>query len=116
MKTKPSALFKRQIALPSDHGSWVFLFSPLLIGLFASEAWDMRGTVFLLLCLSAFLIRQPISIAIKILSGRKSKKDMPAAIFWTAFYMVFVLISLGYLIVEGFFFIAYLAGYIKLPY
>jgi hypothetical protein len=109
MKIKPSAIFKRQIALPSDHGSWVFLLSPLLIGLFAGDAWDIRGTVFLLLCLSAFLIRQPISMVIKMRSGRRSQKEMPAAIFWTFLYLVFVLIFLGYLIVEGFFFIIYLA-------
>jgi hypothetical protein len=28
-------IFVRHIALPQDHGSWVFLLSPLLIGLFA---------------------------------------------------------------------------------
>ena len=28
--------FKKQIALPQDHGSWVFILSPLLIGIFVS--------------------------------------------------------------------------------
>ncbi|MBK5108482.1 MAG: hypothetical protein JJE12_10125, partial [Anaerolineales bacterium] len=35
-----SKLFLRHVALPSDHGSWVFLLSPLLIGLFAGDSWS----------------------------------------------------------------------------
>jgi hypothetical protein len=33
-------LFRRQIALPQDHRSWVFLFSPLLIGLLAGKTFS----------------------------------------------------------------------------
>ncbi len=32
-----SFLFRKQIFLPQDHGSWVFILSPLLIGLFAGK-------------------------------------------------------------------------------
>jgi len=34
------SLFNRQIALPQDHGSWVLILSPLLIGIFASRAFS----------------------------------------------------------------------------
>ena len=33
-------LFNKAIALPNDHGSWVFVISPLLIGLFAARRWE----------------------------------------------------------------------------
>ncbi len=33
--SKKTSLFVQHIAVPQDHGSWVFIFSPLLIGIFA---------------------------------------------------------------------------------
>lgn len=89
-----SALWQRHIALPQDHGSWVFLLSPLLVGLFAggklntSMYWLMLGAV------SAFLIRQPITIWIKVISGRRARYDLAAAVFWVGVYAVFGLIAL----------------------
>jgi hypothetical protein len=109
MKSNLSSLFKRQIAIPSDHGAWVFLLVPLVIGLFAGNGWNINGFMFLFLCLGAFLIRQPISVAVKAYSGRRSRKDLPAAIFWTTIYLIMVLMLFGYLILQGFYFISYLA-------
>ena len=34
-------LLDRHVALPGDHGSWVFLLGPLLIGLFAGGRWSI---------------------------------------------------------------------------
>lgn len=34
-----SGLLRRHVALPPDHGSWGFLATPLLIGLFAGGRW-----------------------------------------------------------------------------
>lgn len=36
MTARLRSIFRRHIALPQDHGSWVFILSPLLIGLFAA--------------------------------------------------------------------------------
>jgi hypothetical protein len=109
MKYKSSSLFKRQIAIPSDHGSWVFLLVPLVIGLYAGNGWDINGLMFLFLGLSAFLVRQPISMGIKAYAGRRSRKDLPAAIFWTVIYLIIALILFAYLLLQGFYFISYLA-------
>jgi hypothetical protein len=94
--------FRRQVALPIDHGSWIFLLSPLLIGLVAGGTWNMGSYFIILIAFAAFLIRQPITTIIKIASKRRLKTDLPAAIFWTIIYAVFLLvgamvfISLGY--------------------
>lgn len=90
-----SQYFRRHIALPTDHGSWVFLFSPLLIGLFAGNNWA-TGTPFLIIgAVAAFLIRQPITIAVKVYSDRRSKSDLPAAWFWISAYAVIGILAVA---------------------
>ena len=79
-------VFRRQIALPQDHGAWVFLFSPLLIGLFAGKTFSIASVVLIIAALAAFLLRQPVSILVKVYSGRRPKRDLPAARFWTLAY------------------------------
>lgn len=95
-------MFKRVIALPQDHGSWVFLLSPLLIGLFIGGAITLASVVLILTALAAFLLRQPLSIAVKVWSGRRARSDLRLALFWAALYggvllsLVFWLILLGH--------------------
>ena len=56
-----SSYFRRQIALPQDHGSWVFLLSPLLIGLFTGGQFSAASAALIVAALAAFLIRQPLT-------------------------------------------------------
>jgi hypothetical protein len=104
-----STIFKRHVALPSDHGSWVFLLSPLLIGLFAGESWSLASVYLIIAALAAFLIRQPTSIAVKAYSGRRSKRDLPAAWFWMGFYGLIALLALAGLISHGYAYLLILA-------
>ena len=76
----------RHIALPQDHGSWVFLLSPLLIGTFAGGEWSIATVFLIVAALSAFFMRQPIIVAIKAYSGRRSRRDLRAAGFWAVIY------------------------------
>jgi hypothetical protein len=106
-KYTPYSVFVRHLALPQDHGSWVFLLSPLLIGLFATKNWSIV-TFYLILCsLSAFLIRQPVTIAVKAYSGRRSRRELPAAWFWIVVYGLIASCGLAGLILLG-------SGYILL--
>ena len=97
-----SSYFRRQIALPQDHGSWIFLLSPLLIGLFAGGQFSAASAALIVAALAAFLIRQPLTILIKVYSKRRSDRDRPAALFWSVVYAsigliaMLVLIWLGY--------------------
>lgn len=101
---------KRQIALPQDHGSWVFILSPLLIGFFAGGFFNYASFNLLIAAMSAFLIRQPLTVAVKALSGRRSAADLPAAWFWVLVYGVISALALVGLILEGFGFVLYLAA------
>jgi hypothetical protein len=95
-----SPYFRKQIAIPQDHGSWVFILSPLLIGI-ALGGWS-NGMLFLVLSVTAgFLIRQPMTIWIKTLSGRRSERDKPAAIFWSVIYALLGLAGILGLVLAG---------------
>ncbi len=102
-------LFLRHVALPSDHGSWVFLLSPLLIGLFAGESWKTADLYLIIAALAAFLVRQPVTILVKVYSGRRGRRDLPAARFWIGVYSFIAALGLLGLYLEGFAFIFILA-------
>jgi len=107
--TKRASLFRSQIALPQDHGSWVFILSPLLIGLFVSGSFKPASINLIIAAMGAFLLRQPVSMAVKAYAGRRSRADLPAARFWMLIYGVVILLALAGLVLEGYFYILYLA-------
>ncbi|GAB4531799.1 MAG: hypothetical protein Fur0018_20050 [Anaerolineales bacterium] len=105
-----STLFLKHIALPQDHGSWVFLFSPLIIGLLAGGAWRTDTLLLILAAVCAFLIRQPLTTAVKVYSGRRSRRDLPAARLWTAVYALAGGGALALLLLHGHTYLLYLAA------
>jgi hypothetical protein len=108
-KVRNQNLFLRHVALPSDHGSWVFLLSPLLIGLFAGGNWSISSFYLIVTSLAAFLVRQPVTILVKVFSGRRQKRDLPAAWFWIGVYSLIGFLGLLGLVSQGFTFIFILA-------
>jgi hypothetical protein len=102
-------ILKKHIALPQDHGSWVFLLSPLLIGLFASGGWGVASFYLIVACMAAFLARQPLTVVIKVYSRRRPQRDLPAAWLWTAVYGLAGLAGLAGLISMGHIYLVYLA-------
>jgi len=104
-----TSYFRRPIFLPQDHGSWVFLFSPLLIGLFLGGNFLSGSLSLVIASIAAFLIRQPITIAVKVYAGRRPKTDLPAARVWIVAYGILILIALIGLIQAGFSYLLLLA-------
>lgn len=101
--------FRKIIALPQDHGSWVFILSPLLVGLFAAGRLSLDSLCLVLAAMAVFMLRQPITVLVKALSGRRARTDMPAAWFWIAVYASMAGACLLYLTLHGFFYILLLA-------
>lgn len=101
--------FKRQIALPQDHGSWVFILSPLLIGVFAGGTFRNPSLYLVIAAMSAFLIRQPVTVIVKAMSGRRSAADLVHARFWLLVYGILAAAALTGLILSGYTYILYLA-------
>jgi len=100
---------RKQIYLPQDHGSWVFVFSPLLIGLFAGGGFDISSLYLVAGVLAAFLIRQPVTIAVKAWTGRRPRADLSAARVWIFVYGAVILLALTGLIANGFGYLLVLA-------
>jgi hypothetical protein len=109
LKAFPQTILKRHIALPQDHGSWVFLFSPLLIGLFTAGHWRAGTAPLIIAALAAFLVRQPVTVAVKVLSGRRARRELPAALFWGVLYAGVGLAMLAWLIGLGWSYLLILA-------
>ena len=101
--------FKKQIAIPQDHGSWVFIFSPLLIGIFAGGSFTLSTFNLILAAMSAFLIRQPMTVIVKAYSGRRPKSDLAPARFWVLIYGSIAALALLGLILQNFSFLLILA-------
>ena len=98
----------RQIALPQDHGAWVFIFSPLLIGLFAG-GWVSASAWLVLGAMAAFLIRQPMSILVKVYSHRRATRDLRAAWLWSGIYTLLALVGVAGLALSGHAYLLWLA-------
>ncbi len=101
-RTFAQTYFQRHIALTSEHGSWVFILSPLIIGLFAGQRFTLASLYLIIAAMAVFLIRQPVTIAIKAYSGRRSRRDLPAARFWILIYASAALLAVTGLAAQGF--------------
>ncbi|MBN2145791.1 MAG: YwiC-like family protein [Anaerolineales bacterium] len=106
---KIKTFLRKQYAIPGEHGAWVFLLSPLLIGLVAARSFTPASALLVVAALAAFLIRQPVTIAVKAFSGRRSPHDLAPAAFWAMLYGIIGLAALAGLLVQGFGFLLYLA-------
>ncbi|HSM71063.1 MAG TPA: YwiC-like family protein [Anaerolineales bacterium] len=102
-------IFKKHIAIPQDHGSWVFILSPLLIGVFAGRSFTYATFNLIVAAMAAFMLRQPATALIKILSKRRGKTNLRAVVFWMSTYGLIALLALTALVLEGFGFVIYLA-------
>jgi len=75
--THPSLLFNgaqiKSVALPSEHGGWGFLVEPILLGLLVAAS--VSGLILSVAMLSAFLIHQPLKLALRDhVKGRRSPR------------------------------------------
>ncbi len=104
-----NSYFRKQIAIPQDHGSWVFILSPLVVGLFAGRTFNPASLALCLAALTVFLMRQPLTAMVKAYSGRRPITDLPAARLWVTVYGVIALLTFGELYLLGDGYVAYLA-------
>lgn len=106
---KNKTIFLKHVAIPQDHGSWVFILSPLLIGFFTGGTFTYASFNLLAAAMAGFMLRQPATTIIKIYSNRRTRAELPAARFWFVVYGVIGLLALLGLTLEGFAYILYLA-------
>ncbi len=102
-------IYRKHAAVPSEHGSWVFLFSPLLIGIILGQAWSLEALLLSIAALSGFMLRQPMILLVKVFSRRRPKTDLVPAIFWTVVYALIGAAAFGLLAARGYAYLALLA-------
>lgn len=102
-------IWRRRVALPQDHGAWLFLLSPLAIGMVVAGGWSLDLALFGLLSLALFFLRQPLDSWIKIRTGRAHPSLLRAAQFWSVGYGVLALLTGLLLLFRGHLFLFWLA-------
>ena len=95
-------LWRKQLAVPAEHGSWVWLLGPLIIGLAAGGQPGFPSLVLVVAGLTAFMLRQPLTMVVKALSGRRPRHELAPALVWVGFYALVLLAALSGLVLLGF--------------
>jgi hypothetical protein len=81
-----SSIWKKHIALPQQHGSWILWLGPLAIGVAVGGEADLSLIYLAVTLLGAFLAIQPLTILVKVLSQRRSRGDLASALCWLALW------------------------------
>ncbi|MGD9590646.1 MAG: YwiC-like family protein [Pyrinomonadaceae bacterium] len=82
----------RSIALPVEHGAWGFLFEPIVASL--AIAFSGGGVLIAVMCIGAFLARQPVKAYLQNRAARNDPHLAAAAIRFGLFYGAFFLAGL----------------------
>lgn len=97
---RPSAP-RWRLAIPQDHGSWVFLLTPLVVGLAAIPRVTPAVGAVVLGAVAGFLIRQPAGVLVKAWAGRRGQADLAPAAAWAAVDAALGLVAAVVLVEQG---------------
>lgn len=109
MPTGSSSIWRKRIAVPNEHGAWVLMLAPLLIGLWAGGTFRLASTYLIVASLAGFFMRQPITAVAKVRAGRRPATDLRAAWTWILVYGGIAALHVVGLVLRGFGDILYLA-------
>jgi hypothetical protein len=93
------ALFKKRYAVPPEKGAWVWLVGPMVVGLAAAPWWNLETVAVLVGATSAFMLRQPATLAIR--SHGRARGDLVPGLAWSGVYGCFALVSGAWLLWQG---------------
>ena len=74
--------FRRHYMMPAEHGAWIWLFGPLILGAAAGHHWDGSLLILASAALFAFMARQPATLIVKVYSGRRPRRDLAPSALW----------------------------------
>lgn len=88
--TSRRKIFRKSLVIPAEHGAWSWLLVPYAVGaVVASQAVPqaelpiLAGLLSLVGGLSAYMVRQPATIWLRIQQGRGRRSDAPLAAGWS---------------------------------
>ena len=97
---KPAYL-RKHYALPAEHGAWIWLLGPLVLGAAAARRFSPDLLLLLGAGLAVFLLRQPLTLAVKSLSGRRGGDQLQPALAWATAYGLAAIVFLLPLVLRG---------------
>lgn len=81
-----SRIWRKQYALPAEHGAWALWLGPLAVGLGTAGSFGAAHLWLIGAMLLLFLARQPLLILVKVLAGRRGRDDLAPAAVWLGAY------------------------------
>lgn len=81
-----SALGRKHIALPQQHGAWAMWLGPFVVGIAVGGGSNWALGWLTVAMTGAFLALQPLTVLVKVLAGRRPREERAPALFWTAAY------------------------------
>ncbi len=94
-------IFHKRYALPSEHGAWIWWIGPFILGMVVGGKPGSALGILLLAASAAFLSRQPTTLVVKVISGRRPRSDLKPALIWMSFYALIALGSAAILVNLG---------------
>jgi hypothetical protein len=94
--------FRKQYALPAEHGAWIWFLGPYALGVAAGGRLSLPLLWLLLAGLFGFLLRQPVAILVKVHAGRRDRRQLAPAVLWSVVYGSLALVSSLPLILAGY--------------
>jgi hypothetical protein len=90
-----------RLAVPQDHGAWVLLLTPLVVGLVAAPRVTPAVGAVVLGAVAGFLVRQPAAVLVKAWAGRRGRDDVGPAAAWMAVDAALGLVAVVLLVADG---------------
>lgn len=95
------ALFRKQLIIPTEHGSWSWFLVPYFVGVLVAGQWNLAALLVLVGGMAGFFIRQPATVYMRSRSGRGRKSDGPLAAIWASFFTLVAFMCLFGLMALG---------------
>ncbi len=80
--------WRKQLILPAEHGAWSWWIVPFLVGLALVRPWRLALLPAALVALCLFLLRQPITVFLRVRRGRARPTDGPPALAWLTILLI----------------------------
>jgi hypothetical protein len=100
-RRRPRAIFRKNLLLPAEHGSWSWFLVPFAVGVLVAGVWTVATLLTLIGGLALFLMRQPATRWVRIRAGKGRRADESLAAGWTVAFAVIALVCLIGLIIVG---------------
>ena len=75
--TQDTRTIRKQHILPAEHGSWSWFLVPYFVGTAVAGAFNLATLIVLIGGMALFLLRQPLTVWLRIRQGRGRKADRP---------------------------------------